>query len=137
MNINKRAKINVYYLILIWATNEALKQDVFFIDRSIMLKIATKNRLLLFKKQKESKKIKSQTMKLLAKVQQLSVSMEKLAFEMLVYITLNWLMNESEEKNMIFYKDIPICNIFDEIRDKFKKQLNEHCDFIEQIEKEL
>ena len=137
MKIKKQAKIDVYYLILVWATKEAIKQNVFFIDKNMMLKIAFLNRGLILKKQRQSKNLKNQTMKLLAKIQALSVNMELLAFEMLVYITLNFLMNEIKDKDMKRYKDIPIGNIFDDINKKHKTQLNEHCDFIEKIEEEL
>ena len=137
MKIKKQAKIDVYYLILVWATKEAIKQNVFFIDKNMMLKIAFLNRGLILKKQRQSKNLKNQTIKLLAKIQALSVNMELLAFEMLVYITLNFLMNEIKDKDMKRYKDIPIGNIFDDINKKHKTQLNEHCDFIEKIEEEL
>lgn len=137
MNIQKRAKIDIYYLILFWATNETIKNNVFFVDKNIMFKIAFLNRGLILKKQRQSKNLKKQTIKLLTKIQTLSVNMELLAFEMLVYITLNFLMNEIKDKDMKRYKDIPILEIFDGIRDKHKQQLNEHCDFIDKIEEEI
>lgn len=137
MNIQKQAKIDIYYLILFWATRESIKQDVFFIDKNIMFKIAFLNRGLILKKQRQSKNLKKQTIKLLTKIQALSVNMELLAFEMLVYIALNFLMNEIKDKDMKRYKDIPILEIFDGIRDKHKQQLNKHCDFIDKIEEEI
>ena len=137
MNIQKRAKIDIYYLILFWATNETIKNNVFFVDKNIMFKIAFLNRGLILKKQRQSKNLKKQTIKLLTKIQALSVNMELLAFEMLVYIALNFLMNEIKNKDMKRYKDIPILEIFDGIRDKHKQQLNEHCDFIDKIEEEI
>lgn len=137
MNIQKRAKIDIYYLILFWATNETIKNNVFFVDKNIMFKIAFLNRGLILKKQRQSKNLKKQTIKLLTKIQALSVNMELLAFEMLVYIALNFLMNEIKDKDMKRYKDIPILEIFDGIRDKHKQQLNKHCDFIDKIEEEI
>ena len=137
MNIQKRAKIDIYYLILFWATRESIKQDVFFVDKNIMFKIAFLNRGLILKKQRQSKNLKKETIKLLAKIQALSVNMELLAFEMLVYITLNFLMNEIKDKDMKRYKDIPIGKIFDDINKKHKTRLNEHCDFIDKNEEEI
>lgn len=137
MNIQKQAKIDVYYLILFWATKEAIKQNVFFIDKEIMTVIEIKNRFLIFKKQKQHKKVKAQTMKLLEKIQNLSVSMEKLAFEMIVYISLNWLLNEAREKDMQRYKIIPVVNILEDIRAKYKDELKEHYKFFEKIEEEI
>ena len=137
MNIQKRAKIDIYYLILFWATNETIKNNVFFVDKNIMFKIAFLNRGLILKKQRQSKNLKKQTIKLLTKIQAVSVNMELLAFEMLVYIALNFLMNEIKDKDMKRYKDIPILEIFDGIRDKHKQQLNKHCDFIDKIEEEI
>ena len=54
MNIQKQAKIDIYYLILFWATNETIKNDVFFVDKNIMFKIAFLNRGLILKKQRQS-----------------------------------------------------------------------------------
>lgn len=124
-------------MILFWATNETIKNNVFFVDKNIMFKIAFLNRGLILKKQRQSKNLKKQTIKLLTKIQALSVNMELLAFEMLVYIALNFLMNEIKDKDMKRYKDIPILEIFDGIRDKHKQQLNKHCDFIDKIEEEI
>ena len=137
MNIQKRAKIDIYYLILFWATKEAIKQNVFFIDKHIMLKIAFINRIVFIKKQRQNKNLKNQTHKLLCKVQNISTDMKLLSFEMLVYISLNWLMNEIKDEDTKRYVGIPISDIFDRIYKKNKQQLNEHCNFIDKIEDEI
>lgn len=137
MKIDKQAKIDVYYLILFWSTQETIKNNVYFIDKEILFTIGIKNRFLIVKKQKQNKKVKKQSMKLLQKIQELSVDMKKLSHEMLVYISLNWLINEANEKYIKSYKMIPIVDILEEIRAKYKDELKEHYKFFEKIEEEL
>ena len=111
MKIDKQAKIDIYYLIFFWAVNETIKGDKYFTDKELFKQLQQSNNFLIFKKQKQNKKVKKKTIELLHKIQQLSVSMEFISFEMLSFISLNFLLNECQERDIQRYKNIDlICN---------------------------
>jgi hypothetical protein len=138
MKIKDKALTDVYYLMFFWATKETIENDIYFINKDIMLDIRKKSHLLIYKKQKQHQKVKKETLKLLHKIQKLSISMEKLSFEMIVYISLNWLKNELEEKDCKnIFKDIDTISILEFIREKYPTELKEHYKFFELLEDSL
>ena len=137
MKIDKQAKIDIYYLIFFWAVNETIKGDKYFTDIELFKQLQQSNNFLIFKKQKQNKKVKKKTFELLHKIQQLSVSMEFISFEMLSFISLNFLLNECQEKDMQRYKNIDVINILENIQQKYSSELKQHYKFFEQIEEKI
>ena len=137
MKIDKQAKIDIYYLIFFWAVNETIKGDKYFTDKELFKQLQQSNNFLIFKKQKQNKKVKKKTIELLHKIQQLSVSMEFISFEMLSFISLNFLLNECQEKDMQRYKNIDVVNILENIQQKYSSELKQHYKFFEQIEEKI
>ena len=137
MKIDKQAKIDIYYLIFFWAVNEIIKGDKYFTDKELFKQLQQSNNFLIFKKQKQNKKVKKKTIELLHKIQQLSVSMEFISFEMLSFISLNFLLNECQEKDMQRYKNIDVINILENIQQKYSSELKQHYNFFEQIEEKI
>jgi len=95
------------------------------------------NRFLIFKKQKQNRKVQKQTIALLHKIQQLSISMEFVSFEMLSFISLNFLMNECNEKDMKRFKEINVINILEEIHKKYPSELKQHYKLFDEIEDKI
>src|SRR5574344_983772 len=103
MKLEERAKIEVYYLLFFWATKELLlqnkeakasgKESAIFTDEEFIKKIDFNNRFLILKKQRNSKNLKKLTYRLLKRIQEYSVSMELLSFEMLIFITMDYLVS--------------------------------------------
>ena len=58
MKIDKQAKIDIYYLIFFWAVNETIKGDKYFTDKELFKQLQQSNNFLIFKKQKQNKKVK-------------------------------------------------------------------------------
>ena len=137
MKIDKQAKIDIYYLIFFWAVNETIKGDKYFTDKELFKQLQQSNNFLIFKKQKQNKKVKKKTIELLHKIQQLSVSMEFISFEMLSFISLNFLLNECQEKDTQRYKNIDVINILENIQQKYSSELKQHYKFFEQIEEKI
>ena len=137
MKIDKQAKIDIYYLIFFWAVNETIKGDKYFTDKELFEQLQQSNNFLIFKKQKQNKKVKKKTIELLHKIQQLSVSMEFISFEMLSFISLNFLLNECQEKDIQRYKNIDVINILENIQQKYSSELKQHYKFFEQIEEKI
>ncbi len=137
MKIDKQAKIDIYYLIFFWAVNETIKGDKYFTDKELFKQLQQSNNFLIFKKQKQNKKVKKKTIELLHKIQQLSVSMEFISFEMLSFISLNFLLNECQEKDIQRYKNIDVVNILENIQQKYSSELKQHYKFFEQIEEKI
>lgn len=137
MKIDKQAKIDIYYLIFFWAVNETIKGDKYFTDKELFKQLQQSNNFLIFKKQKQNKKVKKKTIELLHKIQQLSVSMEFISFEMLSFISLNFLLNECQEKDIQRYKNIDVINILENIQQKYSSELKQHYKFFEQIEEKI
>ena len=137
MKIDKQAKIDIYYLIFFWAVNETIKGDKYFTDKELFKQLQQSNNFLIFKKQKQNKKVKKKTLELLHKIQQLSVSMEFISFEMLSFISLNFLLNECQEKDIQRYKNIDVINILENIQQKYSSELKQHYKFFEQIEEKI
>ena len=137
MKIDKQAKIDIYYLIFFWAVNETIKGDKYFTDKELFKQLQQSNNFLIFKKQKQNKKVKKKTIELLHKIQQLSVSMEFISFEMLSFISLNFLLNECQEKDIQRYKNIDVINILENIKQKYSSELKQHYKFFEQIEEKI
>lgn len=137
MKIDKQAKIDIYYLIFFWAVNETIKGDKYFTDKELFTQLQQSNNFLIFKKQRQNKKVKKKTLELLHKIQQLSVSMEFISFEMLSFISLNFLLNECKEKDMQRYKNIDVINILENIQQKYSSELKQHYKFFEQIEEKI
>ena len=137
MKIDKQAKIDIYYLIFFWAVNETIKGDKYFTDKELFKQLQQSNNFLIFKKQKQNKKVKKKTIELLHKIQQLSVSMEFISFEMLSFISLNFLLNECQEKDIQRYKNIDVVNILENIQRKYSSELKQHYKFFEQIEEKI
>ena len=137
MKIDKQAKIDIYYLIFFWAVNETIKGDKYFTDKLLFKQLQQSNNFLIFKKQKQNKKVKKKTIELLHKIQQLSVSMEFISFEMLSFISLNFLLNECQEKDIQRYKNIDVVNILENIQQKYSSELKQHYKFFEQIEEKI
>ena len=137
MKIDKQAKIDIYYLIFFWAVNETIKGDKYFTDKELFKQLQQSNNFLIFKKQKQNKKVKKKTIELLHKIQQLSVSMEFISFEMLSFISLNFLLNECQEKDIQRYKNIDLINILENIQQKYSSELKQHYKFFEQIEEKI
>ena len=137
MKIDKQAKIDIYYLIFFWAVNETIKGDKYFTDKELFKQLQQSNNFLIFKKQKQNKKVKKKTIELLHKIQQLSVSMEFISFEMLSFISLNFLLNECQEKDIQRYKNIDIVNILENIQQKYSSELKQHYKFFKQIEEKI
>ena len=137
MKIDKQAKIDIYYLIFFWAVNETIKGDKYFTDKELFKQLQQLNNFLIFKKQKQNKKVKKKTIELLHKIQQLSVSMEFISFEMLSFISLNFLLNECQERDIQRYKNIDVVNILENIQQKYSSELKQHYKFFEQIEEKI
>ena len=137
MKIDKQAKIDIYYLIFFWAVNETIKGDKYFTDKELFKQLQQSNNFLIFKKQKQNKKVKKKTIELLHKIQQISVSMEFISFEMLSFISLNFLLNECQEKDIQRYKNIDVINILENIQQKYSSELKQHYKFFEQIEEKI
>ena len=137
MKIDKQAKIDIYYLIFFWAVNETIKGDKYFTDKELFKQLQQSNNFLIFKKQKQNKKVKKKTIELLHKIQQLSVSMEFISFEMLSFISLNFLLNECQERDIQRYKNIDVVNILENIQQKYSSELKQHYKFFEQIEEKI
>ena len=137
MKIDKKTKIDIYYLIFFWAVNETIKGDKYFTDKELFKQLQQSNNFLIFKKQKQNKKVKKKTIELLHKIQQLSVSMEFISFEMLSFISLNFLLNECQEKDIQRYKNIDVINILENIKQKYSSELKQHYKFFEQIEEKI
>ena len=137
MKIDKQAKIDIYYLIFFWAVNETIKGDKYFTDKELFKQLQQSNNFLIFKKQKQNKKVKKKTIELLHKIQKLSVSMEFISFEMLSFISLNFLLNECQEKDIQRYKNIDVVNILENIQQKYSSELKQHYKFFEQIEEKI
>lgn len=137
MKIDKQAKIDIYYLIFFWAVNETVKGVIYFTDKELFLQMQQSNNFLIFKKQKQNRKVKKKTIELLHKIQILSISMEFLSFEMVSFISLNFLLNECLEKDIKRYKDIDIIQILENIRLKYPKELKQHYKFFEEIEEKI
>lgn len=137
MKIDKQAKIDIYYLIFIWAVNETIKGDKYFTDKELFKQLQQSNNFLIFKKQKQNKKVKKKTIELLHKIQKLSISMEFISFEMLSFISLNFLLNECQEKDIQRYKNIDVINILENIQQKYSSELKQHYKFFEQIEEKI
>lgn len=137
MKIDKQAKIDIYYLIFFWAVNETIKGDKYFTDKELFKQLQQSNNFLIFKKQKQNKKVKKKTIELLHKIQKLSVSMEFISFEMLSFISLNFLLNECQEKDIQRYKNIDVINILENIQQKYSSELKQHYKFFEQIEEKI
>lgn len=137
MKIDKQAKIDIYYLIFFWAVTETIKGDKYFTDKELFKQLQQSNSFLIFKKQKQNKKVKKKTIELLHKIQQLSVSMEFMSFEMLSFISLNFLLNECNEKDIQRYKNIDVINILENIQQKYSSELKQHYKFFEQIEEKI
>lgn len=137
MKTDKQAKIDIYYLIFFWAVNETIKGDKYFTDKELFKQLQQSNNFLIFKKQKQNKKVKKKTIELLHKIQQLSVSMEFISFEMLSFISLNFLLNECQEKDIQRYKNIDVINILENIQQKYSSELKQHYKFFEQIEEKI
>ena len=137
MKIDKQAKIDIYYLIFFWAVNETIKGDKYFTDKELFKQLQQSNNFLIFKKQKQNKKVKKKTIELLHKIQQLSVSMEFISFEMLSFISLNFLLNECQERDIQRYKNIDVINILENIKQKYSSELKQHYKFFEQIEEKI
>lgn len=137
MKIDKQAKIDIYYLIFFWAVNETIKGDKYFTDKELFKQLQQSNNFLIFKKQKQNKKVKKKTIELLHKIQQLSVSMEFISFEMSSFISLNFLLNECQEKDIQRYKNIDLINILENIQQKYSSELKQHYKFFEQIEEKI
>lgn len=137
MKIDKQAKIDIYYLIFFWAVNETIKGDKYFTDKELFKQLQQSNNFLIFKKQKQNKKVKKKTIELLHKIQKLSVSMEFISFEMLSFISLNFLLNECQDKDIQRYKNIDVINILENIQQKYSSELKQHYKFFEQIEEKI
>ena len=137
MKIDKQAKIDIYYLIFFWAVNETIKGDKYFTDKELFKQLQQSNNFLIFKKQKQNKKVKKKTIELLHKIQQLAASMEFISFEMLSFISLNFLLNECQEKDIQRYKNIDVINILENIQQKYSSELKQHYKFFEQIEEKI
>ena len=137
MKIDKQAKIDIYYLIFFWAVNETIKGGIYFNDKKLFEQLQQSNNFLIFKKQKQNKKVKKKTIELLHKIQQLSVNMEFISFEMLTFISLNFLLNECQEKDVKRYKDIEVTQILEDMRLKYPVELKEHYKFFEEIEEKV
>lgn len=63
--------------------------------------------------------------------------MEFISFEMLTFISLNFLLNECQEKDVKKYKDIDVIQILEDIRLKYPVELKEHYKFFEEIEEKV
>ena len=137
MKIQQRAKTTLYYLLLFWATKECIQIGKYFTSEQLLKAIEFKNQFLIHKKQRDSKKIKKETQRLLKKISEISCSMEKMSFEMIVFISLNYLVLELNQKDMKNYKVIPITEILDDIYKAYPEQLKLHYKFFEKIEAEI
>lgn len=137
MKISKKAKIDIYYMMFFWAVKETIKGNIYFTNKELFNQIDIANRFLIFKKQKQHKKVKKETVSLLQKIQNLSTNMEFLSFEMVSFIALNFLLNECQEKDMNRYKDIDVIQILEDIRLKYPKELKEHYKFFDEIEDKI
>jgi len=137
MKIDKQAKIDIYYLIFFWAVNETIKGDKYFTDKELFKQLQQSNNFLIFKKQKQNKKVKKKTIELLHKIQKLSISMEFISFEMLAFISLNFLLHECQEKDMKRYKNIDVINILENMQQKYPVELKQHYKFFEEIEDKI
>ena len=137
MKIDKEAKKTVYYLLFFWAVKETIKLNEYFTSKEMFEAFNTANQFLIFKKQKQNKKVQKQTIALLHKIQQLSISMEFVSFEMLSFISLNFLMNECQEKDMKRFKEINVINILEEIHKKYPFELKQHYKLFDEIEDKI
>ena len=137
MKINKEAKKTVYYLLFFWAVKETIKLNEYFTSKEMFEAFNLANQFLIFKKQKQNKKVQKQTIALLHKIQQLSISMEFVSFEMLSFISLNFLMNECQEKDMRRFKEINVINILEEIHKKYPSELKQHYKLFDEIEDKI
>lgn len=137
MKIDKEAKKTVYYLLFFWSVKETIKLNEYFTSKEMFEAFDMKNKFLIFKKQKQNKKVQKQTIALLHKIQQLSISMEFVSFEMLSFISLNFLMNECQEKDMKRFKEINVINILEEIHKKYPKELKQHYKLFDEIEDKI
>lgn len=137
MNIQRESKITIYYLMFFWAVKETIKQDEYFTSKEMFEAFNTANQFLIFKKQKQNRKVQKQTIALLHKIQQLSISMEFVSFEMLSFISLNFLMNECQEKDMKRFKEINVINILEEIHKKYPSELKQHYKLFDEIEDKI
>lgn len=137
MNIQRESKITIYYLMFFWAVKETIKQDEYFTSKEMFEAFNTANQFLIFKKQKQNRKVQKQTIALLHKIQQLSISMEFVSFEMLSFISLNFLMNECQEKDMKRFKEINVINILEEIHKKYPFELKQHYKLFDEIEDKI
>lgn len=137
MKIDKEAKKTVYYLLFFWAVKETIKLNEYFTSKEMFEAFNTANQFLIFKKQKQNRKVQKQTIVLLHKIQQLSISMEFVSFEMLSFISLNFLMNECQEKDMKRFKEINVINILEEIQKKYPSELKQHYKLFDEIEDKI
>ena len=137
MKIDKEAKKTVYYLLFFWAVKETIKLNEYFTSKEMFEAFNMANQFLIFKKQKQNKKVQKQTIALLHKIQQLSISMEFVSFEMLSFISLNFLMNECQEKDMKRFKEINVINILEEIHKKYPSELKQHYKLFDEIEDKI
>ena len=137
MKINKQAKIDVYYLMFFWAVKETIKLNEYFTSKEMFEAFDVANRFLIFKKQKQNRKVQKQTIALLHKIQQLSIYMEFVSFEMLSFISLNFLINECNEKDMKRFKEINVINILEEIHKKYPSELKQHYKLFDEIEDKI
>lgn len=137
MKIDKQAKIDIYYLIFFWAVNETVRGGIFFTDKDLFQQMQQSNNFLIFKKQKQNRKVKKKTIELLYKIQKLSISMEFLSFEIVSFISLNFLLNECQEKDMNRYKDINVIQILEDITLKYPNEIKQHYKFFDEIEEKI
>lgn len=132
--INKIAKINIYYLILFWAVGELVESNIIFGDRSIISKLVVTCTIVRRRKLRESKKIQTLTKGYLTKVNEFSKYIDWLSFEILVYISLNYLVVESEDLKLNYISKDYIINMLETIKSKHKIELQQHYklfDFID------
>lgn len=138
MKIQKQAKTDMYYLLFFWSIKELFEGNIFFVNKDIAIEIRKKSHLLVYKKQKQNNKVKKETIKLLNKIQKNPVPMERLSYEMIMFLSLNYLMNEIEDKDIKkTYKDIDVIFILDGIRKKYPDEMKEHYKFFDILEEEI
>lgn len=138
MNINQKAKVDMYYLLLFWSIKETFEGNVFFINKDLLSDVRRKCHLLTFKKIRQNNKVKKQTISFLKKIQSLDISMENLSFEMITFLSLNYLVNELEDKEARrVFNEVPVIDILEFIRESYPTELKEHYKFFDLLEDKI
>lgn len=132
--IAKKAKINVYYLILFWSARSVLEQRVLFTDRETLVNIAFVCNRIRRKKMNESKQIQKLTREHLTKVNTLSQDIDELSFEMLLYISLNYLVVEIEDLKITCIDSEYILSVLESMKFKYGKELKQHYKLFDAID---